>query len=208
MKIPLLISGFVLVAFAVADITGWLQTSHSDPDNSDPHNSDAHDQESEHVSRVVWLLLLPVIAVMIATPAPLGGWGLNRQQTRDSNRNWSPLTVVPGVATVVPVPDFVGRSLEPGAPSVVGLRVELIGFVSGRTDSDFTIARYSIACCAADAIGSTISVTGQLPPSAPLNTTELQWVKVIGRFANVNGGVPTVVAESVIVIGSPKDPYI
>jgi uncharacterized repeat protein (TIGR03943 family) len=199
MRIPLIISGLILAAFAIADIAGWLSSKNNQLDEHD---------ETETASRVVWLLLLPVLAIMLAMPAPLGGWGLGRQQNVNLNTTWPKLTLATSGPTPVPLPDFVGRALEPGSPTINGVDVEIVGFVSARDSQGFTIARYSIACCAADATGSSVTVVGQSPPDVSSNTTQLQWVVVVGRLDRVDGFVPSIRAVTVRPMVAPQDPYI
>jgi uncharacterized repeat protein (TIGR03943 family) len=199
MHLPLLISGLILAAFAIADIAGWLTLKSAQLDEHD---------ETETPSRVVWLLLLPVLAIMVAMPAPLGGWGLSRQQNVNLGTTWPKLSIISGAPTPVALPDFVGRALEPGSPTISGVEVEIVGFVSARTDQSFTIARYSIACCAADATGSSVTVIGQSSPNNSSTSTQLQWVRVVGKLDRVDGFLPSINAVSVQLIAAPPDPYI
>jgi uncharacterized repeat protein (TIGR03943 family) len=193
MRIPLAISGVVLGIVALTQLSGLAD----------------HDHEDHHEPRVMWLLLLPVLAVLAVAPPPLGGWGLDRQSNqRSAGLSWSPLTVSVGGPTRIPLPDFVGRALEDGSPTVAGIEVEMVGFIGQRTDDSFVVARYSIACCAADALASQVTVTGATPPGLSANTNTLQWVKVVGTLTEVNGAVPQLKARQVSVVDQPPDPYI
>jgi hypothetical protein len=56
---------------------------------------------------------------------------------------------------------------------------ELVGqFVPGRTNQEFSLARFKISCCAADAI----ELKALIRSEKPLNISEFQghWVKVVG----------------------------
>jgi uncharacterized membrane protein YcgQ (UPF0703/DUF1980 family) len=65
------------------------------------------------------------------------------------------------------------------------------------------IARFQIACCAADVVAAIVRVVG-LDGAAPSRD---QWVAVTGAFDGVVGGVPQLRATSLRVIPAPVDPY-
>jgi uncharacterized repeat protein (TIGR03943 family) len=203
MRIPLLIAGVVLGAMAVVQLSGLASGEDTHPEVQ------AHVEAHEHSPAVLWLLIIPVLAVLVVAPPPLGGWGLDRQQNqRSAGLSWSPLTISAGQPTAIPLPDFVGRALEKDSPTVAGVKVELVGFVGERRDTSFVLARYSIACCAADAMASQVDVSGGTLPPLPLNSTKLQWVRVVGTLTGVAGAVPQLEATEVTGIDEPSDPYV
>ena len=59
-----------------------------------------------------------------------------------------------------------------------GATVRLVGFVARRRATGFLVARYSIACCAADALAATALVVGWDGPVPDRDT----WVEVEGTF--------------------------
>jgi uncharacterized repeat protein (TIGR03943 family) len=154
------------------------------------------------------LLLVPVLTLLVFTPPALSGWGASRQSNnRTIGLDWAPLTVTPGQPVELSMRDFVGRALEVGAPTVTGVEVRLTGFVNEVTPDSFTVVRYSIACCAADALASSVVVTGVALPSADVGPNELRWVSVTGTLASVSGVVPTLAATDAVIVEEPRDPY-
>ena len=77
------------------------------------------------------------------------------------------------------------------------------GFVAGDVDGGFELARYQIACCAADAEPVVVRVLGTSgdPPSRD------QWVTVTGTFKPGGGDIPDLNSTSVVQIPAPNDPY-
>jgi uncharacterized repeat protein (TIGR03943 family) len=99
--------------------------------------------------------------------------------------------------------EFGQRALERDGESFDGASVRLTGFVAGRDGDGFRLARYQIACCAADAapvVIRVIGVHGSLP--APD-----QWVTVTGRFQPGGGDLPVLAATTVAPIPPPDEPY-
>jgi uncharacterized repeat protein (TIGR03943 family) len=81
--------------------------------------------------------------------------------------------------------------------------VQLTGFVAGREADGFELARYQIACCAADAAPVVVVVRGTSgePPGRD------QWVTVTGTYRPGGGDFVEIVATSVVQIPTPDDPY-
>jgi uncharacterized repeat protein (TIGR03943 family) len=200
MRIPLIISGVILAVIALLDLLGKLSPS------QDHEHDDHHDQHAD--SPIGWLLLAPVLALLVVVPPPLGGWSAARQQNRATpGLNWSPISTVPGQPAAMPLLDFVGRSLDDNAETVRGIDVELLGFVGQPSEDGFTLVRFSIACCAADGLASSIRVVGSPDTGELAATSELVWVSVVGRYEATEGLVPVVRATRVAVVPEPKDPY-
>ena len=84
-----------------------------------------------------------------------------------------------------------------------GARVRLVGFVGPAKGEGFLVARYSIACCAADALAATAHVVGWNGPVPARDT----WVEVEGTFEPGGEVNPRLVAASVTPIPEPDDPY-
>ena len=81
--------------------------------------------------------------------------------------------------------------------------MRVIGFVGPTKADGFVVARYSIACCAADALAATALVTGWTGRVPPRDS----WVEVEGRFEPGGEVEPRLVAASVTVVPTPDDPY-
>ena len=99
--------------------------------------------------------------------------------------------------------EFGQRAFERGGASFNGAEVELTGFVAETEDGGFELARYQIACCAADATPVVIRITGVFG-DVP---TQDRWVTVTGVFQPGGDPVPRLAAISVLEIPPPNDPY-
>jgi uncharacterized repeat protein (TIGR03943 family) len=100
--------------------------------------------------------------------------------------------------------EFDERTADHGGASFGSTPVRLTGFVTPSADAQgFRIARYQIACCAADAVASVVRVTGA-SGSRPARD---QWVTVTGTFNRAADGVPELRATSLAEISAPADPY-
>ncbi len=199
----LIAAGLVLCLLAV------IALLHDDaPDlgeRGDDHNHYRdHSANADSVRHSVgpgWLLLLPVMALFLVAPAPIGSWGLKQVGSSSAGRskNWAPLPLASG-----PIPvrlrEVVGRAND-ATLSLRGRPLLLEGFVV-RPGGSFALARYSIACCAADAQGAQVLVEGQ-----PISFASDSWVRVIGSFVEMRGDVVVVRASSVDPIPSPPEPF-
>jgi uncharacterized repeat protein (TIGR03943 family) len=173
-------------------------------------NRHGHDDHSAHEhggERVAWLLLAPVLALLLIAPGPLGAYSLAR--------TGSAVTVRSGGGVFAPLDpqaephqmsllEFDQRAFEgtQGA-SFNGATVRVLGFVGPTTAEGFVVARYSIACCAADALAATALVTGW-PGPVPARDS---WVEVEGRFEPGDEVNPRLVAAAVTAVPTPDDPY-
>lgn len=110
----------------------------------------AHDDHGhEHGGRSLWLLLLPILALVLVLPAPLGADKVRRSANVDPAQQsyFSPLE--PGV-NEMPFSEFVVRARWDQTGTLIGREVLLTGFIVH--DDDHTLlARLAISCCAADA---------------------------------------------------------
>jgi putative membrane protein len=90
-----------------------------------------------------------------------------------------------------------------------GVEVTLTGFVThphGLPSGEFQLTRFSIFCCAADAVpySATIDDRGVARPATwPDNT----WLTVSGRLAQ-RGSRYVVIPSAMRRVGQPKDPYL
>jgi uncharacterized repeat protein (TIGR03943 family) len=158
--------------------------------------------------RVGWLLLAPVVALLLVTPPALGSAAVDRSTV-----------TVSGSAPVFPplpagdqprpmtVQEFQDRALDRSGASVGGRLVTVTGFVARERDGDgIRLARYQIACCAADAVAAVVRVLG--PQAAPGSAHREQWFTVTGTFRAVGAdGVPELTATSLVPVPAPVDPY-
>jgi uncharacterized repeat protein (TIGR03943 family) len=106
-----------------------------------------------------------------------------------------------------PVPmmllEYGQRSFERNGRSFRGATVELRGFVAKAEDRGFQLARYQIACCAADAAPVVVRVVGTSGDPPALD----QWVTVTGTFRPIEDDLPTLAATSLVETPAPEEPY-
>jgi uncharacterized repeat protein (TIGR03943 family) len=164
---------------------------------------DAHGHH--HGERVGWLLLAPVLALLLVTPPTLGSFGVSRSAAVNVTSGGKVFDPLPAGRTVpMSLLEFDERAEDHRGASFGGAQVRLTGFVTPSSDAQgFRIARYQIACCAADAVASVVRVTGA-SGSRPARD---QWVTVTGTFAPAPDRVPELRAVSVAEITTPLDPY-
>ena len=188
------------------DHAGHDHASHahaSDAHASDAHASDAH-AHGGRGARISWLLLAPLLTLLLVSPPSLGAFALNRGGARVStprSSNWPPL-VGGSVPFDLPVAEFYSRAFG-GADALGPATVRLTGFVAGANADGFLLARYQIACCAADATAAIVRVVGYSGVAPGRD----QWVTVVGTFGGIERGEPRLVATTATPTAAPVDPY-
>lgn len=170
------------------------------------HGHDGHDGHEDRL-RVGWLLLVPVLALLLVTPPALGSFGVDRgvvvtQSTSQQVFDPLPAGSAPRPLTVL---EFDQRAFDRDGSSLRGATVQLTGFVARPVDGDgFRLARYQIACCAADAVAAVVRVVGPTGPEPPRDA----WFTVTGTFSGLGAdGVPELSAVSARQVPAPVDPY-
>jgi uncharacterized repeat protein (TIGR03943 family) len=194
----LLVAGIALILLGLVTLINALR-------NIEPEEAHGHDHEHSHSVGVGWLLLAPIAALLLVAPPTLGAYGVRRAGS---------VTIKPGKAVFQPLPrkdapvqmtllEYIERAFEHNGASFHGVPVKLTGFVAGSEAGGFRLARYQIACCAADATPVVLDVVGTsgTPPS------DDQWVTVTGTFQRGGGDLPRLAATSVAEIPAPEDPY-
>jgi len=181
--------------------------------------TDGHGDHEGHAPKVAWLLVLPVLAVVLIAPNPLGSFTAARQSAKAAvvapPDPFPPLQRAADGTVSLPVMEFVRRALFDDRRSLDGVPVRLVGMVSpkgkGGTE-DFRLVRFMIACCAADAQAVQVAVhgvQGKVPPND-------SWVEVIGRYRAPTGGgdqaeegdeVPLLDVDQMQTVPRPENPY-
>ena len=159
--------------------------------------------EHEHGQRVGWLLLAPIAALLLVSPPALGSYGVDRGASvdvREGVPEFRPLDPDAGPVDMTLL-EFSQRAFDHDGSSFRGTPVRLTGFVAG--GGGFRLARYQIACCAADAAPVVVRVVGTQGDSPARD----QWVSVTGTFRSGGGDTPELTATSVVEIPEPADPY-
>lgn len=199
----LIVAGLAVLAIGLVTLARTLRSA--PPSQARGHDDhDDHDHDHENVP-VGWLLLAPIAALLLVAPPTLGSYGVDRVarvDIRQGARVFDPLAH--GSA---PVPmsllEYGQRAFDHDGASFDGASVQLTGFVAGAEAGQFRLARYQIACCAADAVPMVVRIRGTSgdPPSRD------QWVTVTGTFRPTSDDVPELAATSIVEIDPPDDPY-
>jgi uncharacterized repeat protein (TIGR03943 family) len=191
MGVWLVVAGVVVIGLGVATLVrGW-------------RGGEARSDEHEHGERVGWLLLAPITALLLVAPPALGSYGVDRGTSvdvREGAPEFQPLDPDTGPVDMTLL-EFNQRAFDHDGASFGGTPVRLTGFVAG--GGELRLARYQIACCAADAAPVVVRVDGT-EGDAPARD---QWVTVTGTFRPGGGETPRLAATSVVEIPEPADPY-
>jgi putative membrane protein len=193
--------GLVTIAHAVRRARENAPQHHHGGDSDHDHTAG---DDHEHVG-VGWLLLAPIAALLLVAPPTLGSFGVTRGATVDVREGAPVFDTIPRRAGPVPMSllEYGQRAFDHDGASFNGATVQLTGFVVDGNAGDFRLARYQIACCAADATPIVVrvrSTAGVLPARD-------QWVTVTGVFRPAVGEVPVLAAANVIQVPVPDDPY-
>jgi uncharacterized repeat protein (TIGR03943 family) len=199
----LLVAGVALLVLGIVTLITGLRRQRA---GVAEHEDEADHEDEEHGVGVGWLLVAPVAALLLVAPPTLGSFGVDRAlavRVRAGHSSLPPLA-----ASTRPVPmtllEFTERSFDHDGASMRGAVISLTGFVAaGSTSTSFRLARYQIACCAADAAAAVVRVTG-FSGTAPARD---QWITVTGRATRPAGGYPVLVVTSMRSITAPEDPY-
>jgi uncharacterized repeat protein (TIGR03943 family) len=183
-------------------------------DRDDAHGG-GHGHDHGRAPRIGILVLVPILALLLIAPEPLGSYAANRG---GANRVAAPVLDLPPLAAPVDgavpmsIGDTVVRALyEPGGP-LLDTPVRMIGFVSRDDDrSGYRLSRFSVSCCAADASVRQVFVAG----GSDLFEDDT-WVEVVARFdgtvVDPDGeggavGLPVLELVSERPIERPASPY-
>ena len=195
----LVAAGIVIVTVGVVAFVRALR--HAEP--ADLHD---HDHDHGHGVGVGWLLLAPISALLLVAPPTLGSFGVDRSTSVDIRSGIGVFEPLPRTGTARPMSllEFSQRAYERNGASFNRSTVQLTGFMAGSEEGGFKLARYQIACCAADAAPIVVRVVG-IEGAVPARD---QWLVVTGTFQR--GGdedLPELTATSILDIDAPQDPY-
>lgn len=198
MGILLLVAGIAVFTIGVVALVRALRHAPS---------ADAHDHEHEgEAIGVGWLLLAPIAALLLVAPPTLGSYGVKHSARVDVRAGAGVFDPLPRGRDPVPMTllEFGQRAFERTGASFNGAAVQLTGFMAGTEPEGFLLARYQIACCAADAAPIVLRVVGASgdPPARD------RWLVVTGTFrSGADEDVPELTATSIVEIPAPDDPY-
>ncbi|XVV01202.1 TIGR03943 family putative permease subunit [Actinosynnema sp. CA-248983] len=157
--------------------------------------------------RVAWLLTLPVLALLLVAPQPLGSYAAGNSGTAlVESDEYPPLP--DGDPVKVTVLDYASRAVFDGGRSLAGRKVVLTGFIARGPNGENLLVRMILTCCAADGRPVKVVLDGQVPAEPDT------WVEVVGTYRDgsvvdgVNGErIPFLAVDSVKTVPEPQRPY-
>jgi uncharacterized repeat protein (TIGR03943 family) len=206
----LVLGGLVMVLLAAVSIVRELRGAR----DLDDHGHE-HGHGHAHSARSAWLLVLPVLAVFLVGPPPLGSDSVTRAagnaaapppSTEGEGSALFP-ALPAGDPVVLPLSDFSARAAWDRGHSLDHRTARLAGFVV-QEGEDTYVARLAIACCAADAFPVKVRLLGRELSHLPDDS----WIEVDARLrpgsaTRENDYVPAATALAVRDIPEPEDPY-
>ncbi|SRR6266496_1023172 len=199
----LIIGGAIMITLAVVSIVREIRGA---------QDTDGHGHA--HPARSAWLLVLPVLAVFLIGPPPLGADSVARA---DGNSPPKPSTegegeglfpnLPPGDPLAIQLSDFSARAAWDKDHSLDHRTARLTGFVV-QEGQDTYVARLAITCCAADAFPVKIKLLGKELSNLPDNS----WIQADvtlrpGSATRADEYVPSVTTHTVRRVAQPEDPY-
>jgi len=220
LQIPLTVTGVILLALGANAVLRAFRESDSSALDHAPVDADGHavtlDDGHGHGLNgptVAWLLALPLLALLLIAPPPLGAFAAARQsdvQPVSTQSSYPPLQPAVNGAVNLTFSEFVFRALYDPDRSLEGQRVRLTGFVSASdTPGGYEVSRFILSCCAAD--GQAITVAAADPEAPPPLDT---WLELEGTWQPPPEGNPqetatrpTLQVEKRTVVPAPVQPY-
>jgi putative membrane protein len=156
---------------------------------------------------MIGLAALPVAMGLAYQPQPLGTKSLETLQDGGRSSLQFSSTAAGADAAQRNVYQWAYEFANTEPALILGDPVDVTGFVyhaEGEPAGVFSVARFVVACCVADARGFTLPVQWAEAESLPND----QWVRVRGRVATDAEGQLVILAETVETVEIPANPYI
>jgi putative membrane protein len=159
------------------------------------------------------LLLVPLLAVIVVPSPDLGALAASRKATAVGLAA-SGAPSIEGVEHVED-PSFIdihhanqSRRYGEALGVTVGTEVDLVGFVTHDSElavegTQFTLTRFYVSCCAADAIPYSVAVDG-----GSTDYPDERWLSVRGALEERAGRLVVVAEGGVRPVTEPEDPYL
>lgn len=205
MRIPLIVTGAVLVALAVL----WFIDALRERRESGSHDHGHREPMS------AWFLLVPGVVLFFAAPPALGAYDAARAEGNSVPVAVSEEYELPlpdGDPVPLRVTDFVIRTIDGGGATVLDREVELTGFVTPDPGGGWWLARQSMACCAADA--QPVRVKVEDAPAEWSDPAAETWVTLTGTWVPENLAIsgstvpiPSLQVSGIAAIEPPASPY-
>lgn len=152
------------------------------------------------------VVVLPAVLVLSLPPAALGSYAASRRSAVSAGVVPTE-SVASGEITLVDVAAAKwSRDTLQQLVRRAGAQVSFVGFVTkdpGAAADEFTLTRFIVSCCVADALSVQVRVVGAPPGEFP----EDQWVRVNGSLYPL-GPEMIVEASSVEKVPRPDKPYL
>ena len=212
---PLTIAGAFLAVIGVLTV---VRAFRGKPDELDLHGhaDHGHGHQPGHGPAVAWLLTLPLLALLLIAPPPLGAFAAGRQSDRPLTRNSAAFGPLPDPtqdgAIELKLSEYVFRALYDDQRSLEDKTIRLTGFVTKaeQEGTAFQLTRFMLACCAADGQAVNVGIrTDQ--PAPPVDT----WLEIDGTWEPLPGHTigeiskeaPILAATGIREIPAPAQPY-
>ena len=180
----------------------------------------AEENDHHHGHALGWsgflLISLPIVLGLLVPPRPLGVAALqNREISAGGLDSVLPAAVRSSLAqnsSERTILDWVLAFHQGERPAETDT-ADVVGFVyldDAVDEVQFTLTRFVVGCCAADAmaVGLPVSLAAGLSSEGEL-LEEGQWVRVVGQFATRGGSdIPILVAEQLEAVPEPNQPYL
>lgn len=188
-------------------------------DRSGEAGATAEGDSHQHSHAIGWsglvLISLPIVLGLLVPPRPLGVAALQNREISGGGLD----SVLPAAVGSTLVKESSERTIldwvlafHQGERPAETDTADVVGFVyldDAADEAAFTLTRFVVGCCAADAmaVGLPVSLTAGLPSEEALE--EGQWVRVVGRFATSAGdSIPVLLAEQLEAVPEPNQPYL
>jgi uncharacterized repeat protein (TIGR03943 family) len=204
----LVIAGVLLV---LVGVTGLVRDARrasaatAEEPEAEPVGAGHEHDHDDHMPRVAWLLMLPVLAIFLISPASLGAFAARRSSNA---RLEAPKAKFPDLAAEVrgAVPmtlrEYSLRSYYDDTKSLATTRVRLTGFVTPES-GQLMLTRFALSCCAADGVAVKVRLVDFPGPTPSADT----WFEVEGEFLEpdrLEGAPITTRPAPMKVVGTPR----
>ncbi len=188
-------------------------------DGAGEDHNDRHGHHHDHSHSLGWLgfllISLPILLGLLVPPKPLGVAALQNREISAGGLD----SVLPAAARSTQVRESSERTIldwvlafHQGERPAETDTADVVGFIyldNATEKAQFTLTRFVVGCCAADAmaVGLPVSLGAGLTFEEALE--EGQWVRVVGRFGASTGiELPVLMAEQLEVVAEPNQPYL
>lgn len=202
LRVPLLLAAGMLVLLGLATV---MRDSGTD--------GASHSHDHDHGPPVGLLVLLPVVAMVLITPTPLGSFAADRSATASvaaaTDETWPALGEPTDGAVDVTIGEVLSRALHGPPEQLEGHTLRLVGFATPSEDvpGGYLLSRFTLSCCAADALALQIAVRGEVPTPPADTWMEVEAVWRGGSAEQGGTSLPLLEVVSQRPVPQPDPPY-